>query len=235
MINRFLCAVMASILAVLAVPASAQQIKQAPGAELGSRWAASVDTIVWPSLTDIDPISGGSFDSIGFGLSGSWHAPVARFDRSDLMLGVDIMFGATDSSINASYDQLVARQFYLGGSVKWAFGQARNIGLDLGVGYHEVDMADISYSWWTSIENEHWNSEAASAFVGLTWDIGAGRPHHKSGFSLGFRVHFVDFGDVSDADRLGIWPALGPDAGYLEGPIYFLKLGYSYRTSTELY
>jgi len=219
-------AVVVSWLATLAAPALAQEAEQEP---LGSRWAVSLDLLVWPSLTDLQPASGGSYDSLGFALGVSWHAPVAEFANSELMLGVDGWIGGTDSGINASYGQLIARQFYLGGSVKWAFGEARNIALDAGIGYHQVDMADISYSWWASIENEHWRSEAASGFVGATWDIGAGRPGKSSGFSLGLRVQFADFGQVSDAGRFGIVPALGPDAGDLDGPLYMLRIGYSGR------
>lgn len=229
LITRFSRALIVSFLAMLAIPAYAQQAQQTPPAGPTSRWAASLDLLIWPSLTDLQPQSGGSFDSLGFGLSGSWHTPVAQFGSSELMLGIDGMFGATDSGINATYDQLMARQFYLGGSVKWAFGDARNFALDAGVGYHQVDMADVSYSWWVSYENEHWSGEAPSWFVGATWDVGAGRPGSTSGLSLGFRVHFVDFGTVSDSDRFGVFPALGPDAGTLEGPLYMIKIGYSGR------
>lgn len=216
----------AIFVAMLAAPAFAQQApEQAPG----SRWAASLDLLVWPSLTDLQPQSGGSFDSLGFGLEASWHTPVAQFDNSELLLGIDGLFGATDSGINATYEQLISRQFYFGGSVKWAFGDARNVALDAGIGYHQIDMADVSYSWWATYDNEHWGGEAASWFVGATWDVGAGRPGKSSGLSLGFRVHFVDFGTVSDTDRIGIFPALGPDAGVLEGPLYMIKIGYSGR------
>jgi hypothetical protein len=228
----------AAVLAAFAAPGYAQPIEEtiadpvtheATPTEPGARWAASLDLLVWPSLTDLQPQTGGSFDSLGFGLEGSFHMPVAQLANSELLLGVDLMFGGTDSGINATYEQLIARQFYLGGSVKWAFGEARNVALDAGIGYHEVDMADVSYNWWTTYENEHWSGEEASWFVGATWDVGAGRPGKSSGLSIGFRVHFVDFGRVSDADRLGVFPVLGPDAGTLEGPLYMLKVGYSGR------
>jgi hypothetical protein len=236
--TRFSRALTVALLAMLASPSLAQPIeetieesemREAPPPGFGHRWAISLDLLVWPSLSDLQPVSGGSFDSLGFGLSGSWHVPVARFSNSELLVGIDGMIGGTDSGINASYDQLLASQFYLGGSVKWAFGDARNIALDAGVGYHEVEMADVSYNWWTTIDNEHWSAESASAFVGLTWDIGGGRPGTSSGLSLGFRVQYADFGRVSDTDRLGVYPALGPNAGNLDGPIYVLKIGYSAR------
>lgn len=226
LIHGLIRILLVSLLATLAVPTYAQHT---PQTRPSARWAASLDLLLWPSLTDLQPRSGGSFDSLGFGLEVSWHTPVAQFENSELMFGIDGMFGATDSGINATYDQLIARQFYLGGSVRWVFGDARNVALDAGIGYHQVDMADVSYTWWTSIENEHWSGEEASWFVGATWDVGAGRPGKSSGLSIGFRAHFVDFGAVSDADRLGIFPALGPNAGTLEGPLYFIKIGYSGR------
>ena len=227
--NGLTRALIVSVLATLAAPAYSQQAQETPEAYPTSRWAVALDLLVWPSLTDLQPQSGGSFDSLGFGLEASWHMPVAQLRNSELLLGIDGMIGATDSGINATYDQLIARQFYLGGSVKWAFGDARNMALDAGIGYHQVDMADVSYSWWTTVENEHWSKEKASWFVGATWDVGAGRPGKSSGLSLGFRVHFVDFGTVSDADRIGIYPALGPNAGTLEGPLYMVKIGYGGR------
>lgn len=236
--TRYSYALFAAVLATFAAPGYAQPIEEtiadpvtqeATPTEPGARWAASLDLLVWPSLTDLQPQTGGSFDSLGFGLEGSFHLPVAQLANSELLLGVDLMFGGTDSGINATYEQLIGRQFYLGGSVKWAFGEARNVALDAGIGYHEVDMADVSYNWWTTYENEHWGGEEASWFVGATWDVGAGRPGKSGGLSIGFRVHFVDFGTVSDADRLGVFPVLGPDAGTLEGPLYMLKVGYSGR------
>ena len=219
----------ALLLAVLVTPTLAQEAKEAEQEPLGSRWAVYLEMPIWPSLTDLQPASGGSFDSLGFGLGVSWHASVAQFTHGELLLGIDGMIVATDSSINAQYDQLLARQFYLGGSVKWAFGDARNFALDAGIGYHQVDMADVSYSGWASFENEHWSSEAPSGFVGATWDVGAGRPYKSGGLSIGLRVHFVDFGRVTDTDRFGVFPTLGPDAGNLEGPLYILKVGYSGR------
>ena len=241
LMTRFSCALIATLLAAHAAPGYTQpieetiefpEVQEAPETQpqgFGHRWAISLDLLVWPSLTDLQPASGGSFDSLGFGLSGSWHVPIAKFANSDVFLGIDGMFGGTDSGINATYDQLIARQFYLGGSVKWAFGDARNVALDAGIGYHQVDMADVSYSWWTTYENEHWSGEAASWFIGATWEVGAGRPGKSSGLSLGLRVQFADFGTVSDTDRLGIFPALGPDAGDLDGPLYILRIGYSGR------
>ncbi len=69
--------------------------------------------------------------------------------------------------------------------------------------------------------------DKASLFVGATWDIGAARPNKNSGFFIGLRVHFADFGPVYDAQYVA--PLLGPDAGNLDGPLYLIRIGYSGR------
>ena len=191
-----------------------------------SRWDISLDLPLWPSLGDLQPAAGGSFDATGFGLGVSYHVPVAHFASSDLLFGVDATVAATDSSINGLFDSALARQLYLGGSLKWLLGEQRNYSLDAGLGYHEVDIAEVDSEWWGTRELEYWSSEKASVFVGATWDLGAARPDHDGGLFIGLRVHFVDFGRVSDEDFLSVF---GPDAGTLDGPLTMLRIGYSGR------
>lgn len=191
-----------------------------------SRWDISLELPLWPSLGDLQPADGGSFDTTGFGLGVSYHVPVAHFDNSDLLFGVDGSVAATDSSINGVFDSALARQLYVGGSLKWLLGEQRNYSLDAGLGYHEVDIAEVDSEWWGTREYEHWSAEKASVFVGGTWDVGAGRAGHDSGLFIGLRVHFIDFGRVSDENFLS---ALGPNAGTLDGPLYMLRIGYSGR------
>ncbi len=193
----------------------------------GIRGDISLDLPIWPSLTDLEPAASGSFDSTGFGLGASVHWPVVQFANSDLLLGLDGTIAATDSSISGTFADLLARQLYLGGSMKWQFGDARNVSLDLGLGYHELDMAQVDSNWRGSLENEQWSESTASAFVGGTWDIGAGRPDHDGGLMLALRVHFADFGQVADEDVF--FTVLGSDAGKLDGPLYMLRIGYSSR------
>ena len=45
---------------------------------------------------------------------------------------------------------------------------------------------------------------------------------------LALRVHFADFGTVSD-DACFVSSVLGPDAGRLDGPLYVVRIGYSMR------
>ena len=195
----------------------------------GARWDISLDMPVWPALVDLQPVAGGSFDDLGFGLGASLHWPVRQLTGSDILLGVDINIAATESNIRGSYETLLARQLYLGTSLKWLFGESRNKSLDLGVGYHEVDMAQVDSEWYGTWEYEHWSSSKPSAFIGATWDIGAGRPHTKRGLFLGFRAYFADFGRVYDEDFAPSRPTLGTDAGTLNGPLYVLRIGYSAR------
>ncbi len=194
---------------------------------LGARWDVSLDLPVWPALSDLQPVAGGDFDTTGFGLGVSGHFPVAQFDNSELLIGGDLNFAATDSSIPVPFGDLLARQMYLGISAKWMFGKSRNGSLDAGIGYHEVDIAAVDSELWGTLEQEYWGKEKASAFIGATWDIGATRPNKNSGLFIGLRVHFVDFGSVHDGQY--VIPRLGPDAGDLGGPLYVLRIGYSDR------
>ena len=181
----------------------------------------------WPALGDLQPLVSGGFDTTGLGLGGAIHAPLHRFDHSDLLIGIDGFIIGTDSNISGFIDDLMARHLYLGASLKWAFGEARNVHLDGGLGYHLVDMAEVSSEYF-GVEHEVWETDRVGAFVGATWDIGAGHTGRRSGLSVALKVHFVDFGNVRDEDVL-FTPLLGEDAGNLGGPIYLLQIGYSSR------
>ena len=219
--KSLLAAVVVMALAAPAVAADEEETSR------GSRWDVSLDLPVWPALTDLQPMAGGSFDSTGFVLSLSGHYPVREFANSELLIGGDLSFAATDSSIPVYAGDMLARQMYLGVSAKWLFGKARNVSLDAGIGYHEVDIAQVDSEWWGTLEREYWGKERASGFIGATWDIGAARPEKSSGLFIGLRVHLADFGPVYDAEYAGA--ILGPDAGNLDGPMYMIRIGYSGR------
>jgi hypothetical protein len=213
-------------ISLLSTPAMGHEETQP---SLGARWDVSLDLPVWPALVDLQPVAGGSFDDLGFGIGASLHWPVSRFADSDLLLGFDINIAATDSNVRGSYATLLARQLYLGTSLKWLFGTKRNKSIDAGIGYQEIDMAQVDSEWYGTWEYEHWSSSKPSAFIGATWDIGAGRPHKKRGLFVGIRAYFADFGRVYDEDFAPSRPALGTDAGTLNGPLYVLRIGYSAR------
>jgi hypothetical protein len=193
----------------------------------GQRWEIWLGVSNFPALNDIQPVASGSFDTTGFGIGGAWHFPTARFASSDLLFGVDGFVAATGSSIDGFIGELTARHLYLGGSVKWAFGARRNVYLDAGVGYHELDLAELSdYAY--GVEHESWSTSTGGAFIGATWDLGAGRDDKQSGLTLSLKAHFADFGNVHDENTLFVG-LLGPDAGELEGPVYMFQIGYGGR------
>lgn len=216
-----------ALLAALAFAGNA--LAQQPGPPLSARWDVALEMPMWPALQDLQPNAGGTFDSMGLGIGGSWHVPVAQYANSDMLVGIDGWIAATDSNIPGRIGDVLARHLYLGLSAKWLFGDSRNVSLDAGIGYHEVDIAQVDTEWYGTLEHEHWTSSRGGAFVGATWDVGAGRAEHNSGLSLGLRVHFVDFGSVHDRGSLLTPAVLGPDAGVLDGPLYMVRIAYSGR------
>ena len=223
MTGKTQAATLALLFAALSAPAALAQAPL-PG---GQRWDIALEVSSWPALRDLRPDVGGTFKGAGFGIGGAWHLPVKQFASSELMLGVDGFITGTDSNIAGSLDDVMARHLYVGASVKWLFGEKRNVSLDLGGGYHEVDLAQVDANYWSSFEREHWTSRRAGAYIGATWDVSAGREGKSGGVSLGLRAHVVDFGRVFDEEPFD--PVLGPDAGVLDGPVYLLRIGYSGR------
>lgn len=211
-------------LLLLGLPSFAQESGHPPQGLRSEIWLAVTS---WPALGDLQPATSGGFDAAGFGLGGAVHWPVRQSGNSELLIGLDGFVVATGSDISGVIDDVLARQLYLGGSIKWAFGEARNLQLDAGLGFHLADMAEVSTEYF-GMEHEAWETSRAGAFVGATWDVGAGRAGKTSGLSLSLKVHFVDFGAVHDEDIL-VRPLFGADAGDLDGPIYLLQVGWAGR------
>jgi len=189
------------------------------------RWDFWLAMPSWPSLGDLQPVVGGSFNSVGYGLGGSVHWPMKATRNSALLLGFEGAVMATDSDIPVLLDDLLARDGYLALSARWMLGEARRVSLDAGLAYHLLDIAQLDTDYRSSFEFESWEESAAGLFAGFTWDLGANEPGAQSGLTLGLRAHFVDFGTVSDEDVLGS-VVLGQDAGELDGPMYVLQIGY---------
>ncbi len=220
---RCTCAALAAML-LAAGPVPAEDEVLEPGWGRAEIW---LGVSRFPGLADIRPLAGGDFDTTGLAIGGAWHWRVKQFANSELLAGVDCFVGATDSSVGGVISDLAVRHIYLGASLKWALGPRRNVHLDAGVGYHGLDMAELG-EFIYGLEHVAWADGAGGAFVGATWDAGAGRPGRTSGLSLGFKVHFVDFGRVNDEDTFFV-PILGDDAGRLDGPVYMLQIGYGGR------
>lgn len=221
------------LLAASAALAHETQPESQPESELQRepsdfRWEGWLALTHWSGLNDLQPQAGGSFDTLGFGLGGGVHWSMWATDTSELLLGGEVAVLAHGSDIPSQLDDLLGRDAYIAVSAKWMLGSARNFSLDAGYGYHLMDISQIDSDYWDYDEFESWEESAGGPFVGFTWDTWAGKAGKNGGLSLGFKVHFVDFGTVRDED-IFFGPVLGPDAGKLDDPLYFLQIGYSSR------
>ena len=192
----------------------------------GPRFEAALGVQSWPALSDLDVAQDGSFDNIGFNLGMAVHFPWKRIGRSELLAGVDLAFLSNESDIGFTSDTLVARNAYITPSLKWMF--ANSYSLDAGIGYYYLDMAEIAGEYPAYFETRLWDEGAVGGYVGATVDIPNRDPSKNHGISINLKVHFVEFGRVSD--ELIVAPVtLGPDAGDLSGPIYAIQFGYRWR------
>lgn len=191
----------------------------------GSRGEIWLVLPMWPALSELQPVVGGSFKSVGYGLGGAVHWPWKPVGRGDLMIGFEGAIMATDSDIPVILDELLARNLYIAASVKWRPGRSRTVSLDAGLAYHLLDIAQLETDYGSSGEFESWEEDAFGPFVGMTWDAGGSDSSKRGGMTLGLRAHFLDFGTVRDEDVLAS-VVLGRDAGKLDGPLIVLHVGY---------
>lgn len=182
----------------------------------------------WPGLSDLEPVAGGAFDDYGLGIGGAIHYPVQRYGGGKIMLGIEGAIQAVESNVPVYLDELLARDGYIAVTAKWMPGKSKTLSLDAGLGIHMLDITQLESDYYAYLEFKSWEKKALGALLGVTWDVGAGKPDKDSGLSLGLRVHFVDFGTVRDED-IFFAPVLGTNAGDLAGPIYALQIGYRWR------
>lgn len=182
----------------------------------------------WPGLSDLEPVAGGAFDDYGLGIGGAIHYPVQRYGGGKIMLGIEGAIQAVESNVPVYLDELLARDGYIAVTAKWMPGKSKTLSLDAGLGIHMLDITQLESDYYAYLEFKSWEKKALGALLGVTWDVGAGKPGKDSGLSLGLRVHFVDFGTVRDED-IFFAPVLGTNAGDLAGPIYALQIGYRWR------
>jgi len=201
-----------------------------PQRPAGVRWELAALLTNWPALDDLEPEAGGSFSQTGFGIGGAVHWPVASYRASELLLGLDTSVFVHDSDIPVGLDEFITRDLYFGVSAKWVIGELGRTSLDVGLGYHMVTIAEFTDELIIPIEFESWNGNRLGATLGATWDLRKTRPGRRASATLGFRVHFVDFGTVRDegTDFFSL-PLLGDDAGRLDGPLYVLRAGFAWR------
>lgn len=208
---------------------SAYAEEEAPG----KRWELTFNVYDWSSLAGLTPAAGGSFDSVGIGLAGAIHWPVLKLGDSELLLGFDAGFMTSDSSIPGFRTELSTAHGFVAPSIKWLFGDKHRFSLDAGVGWHLIDISEIDYAYsyyyyQPGFEAQYWSESAVAPYVGATWDVGAGVPGKIAAFSIGLKVHYLDFGTVRDEDPY-LPVTLGSDAGDLSGPMLALQLGAAFR------
>jgi len=122
----------------------------------------------------------------------------------------------------------MARRLYVTPSIKWMFGDVHRFSVDAGIGWHLLDIAEVSGGYGaTTGEFEYWEDSIVAPFLGATWDVKAG-VRERAAFSVGLKLHFVDFGSPNDRGSL-LPPTLGLSAGDLSGPVVALHLGSSWR------
>ncbi|MDX1508948.1 MAG: hypothetical protein R3358_11755 [Woeseiaceae bacterium] len=222
---------LAALIVVLLVPAQAPAAEHRPPSfyENWIRWEASLGMHAWPSIGDIDPFAGGSFDELGFNLGFAVHVRTRQQQQRELLAGFDVGFFSSESNITLFTEDLTARGLYATPSVKWMFGANRQrYSLDAGIGYYLVDIAEVTSIDFGYSEVELWQASGVGGYLGGTWDIAPRDPLKTRGWMLGLKVHFFDLGDVRD-ENPALPARLGPAAGDLKGPVYQLQFGYRWR------
>ncbi len=178
---------------------------------------ATVGLVIWSDLKDLEPASGGGFDSLGFIVELAGHKHVGRWGRADVLVGADFGIFATQSDIPGITEDLTQRGLYLTPSIKFRLGERsrKYLNLEAGLGWYQVDIAELFCTDDIFNNNvcieiaEPYDEDTLGGYLGISGGFGGG-------FIMGLKVHFADFGKVT---------GLGPDTGNLKNPIYVFSLG----------
>jgi len=190
-----------------------------PNAPVHWSGTTTVGLMTWSDLKNLEPAVGGGFDSLGLVLEFAGHKRVSRWGSADVLVGADFGLFATWSDIPGISEDLRQRGLYLTPSMQIRFGErsGRYLNLGAGLGWYQVDFAELhcdedyfNNNNSVCIEiTEPYDESSLGGYLGITGGF-------RSGFIMGLKVHFADFGTVT---------GLGPDTGDLKGPIYVLSLG----------
>ena len=210
-------AIVGLILPVISTYAADESVTSAPGHWSGT---ATFGLMTWSDLRDLEPAAGGGFDSVGFIVELAGHKHVTRWGPADVLIGVDFGISATQSDIPGITEDFTQRGLYLTPSMKFRFGERsrRYLNLEAGLGWYQVDFAelicneDISNNIVCIEIAEPFDEDTLGGYLGISGGF-------ESGFIMGLKVHFADFGEVT---------GLGPDTGDLRGPIYVFSLGFAF-------
>lgn len=209
----------ASMLAMLPAIADAPDEQGVqPSSKQPWRFALALGGQSWPALADLQPATGGGFDSAGLVLDLAFHGP-APFGNGWL-LGLDVGMSYTQGDVRGLVIELDAETVYLTPSLKIPL-DGTPLYLDLGLGYYRADFSEVDCNLWYyegCVDlGERWSKSTVGGYAGATWDMPLGK---TGGFlTLSLRVNFADFGTPG---------AIGPSPGQLDGPSAVFLLGWAF-------
>jgi hypothetical protein len=177
-------------------------------------WSMTLGATSWSDLADLESVSGGQFNSLGFALELAAHKDVARWGSAHVLVGADMGLFTADSNIAGFREDYTQRGLYLAPSVKLRFGERRRryVNLEAGLGWYNTDFAELDCNTGGSICAElsaPFNSDSVGGYIGLSGGLGRW-------MVAGLKVHYADFGAVT---------GIGSLTGDLKGPFYIFSLG----------
>lgn len=174
---------------------------------------------LWESQQELDPAGPGEFDAGPATLELGFDYRLAEWGETDVYVGLDAGMMITQSDIQGVYTSPTSDLGYLVPSFAFYFGDFEYARLNVRAG---VGRYSVEYSEWLDYNslNRSFSEASFGSMVGAGVDIPLRFGSGLNSITLDTRMHFVDFGEVVQ---------LGPDTGYLEGPIWTIQLGWARR------
>jgi hypothetical protein len=190
------CCRIVAVIGLFLATAPAQGNEESIPSRIGTwNWSFTIGVSSWASLTDLESVSGESFDSYGFALELAGHKTVTRRGPADVLVGAALRLFTTDGDI---------------AGISGERGK-KYLNLEAGFGWYNADFAELDCetgSYCVELRSPY-DSSAFGAYVGLSGGMGRR-------MIAGLKVHFADFGSVKGVSSI---------SGDLEGPIYIFSLG----------
>ena len=174
---------------------------------------------IWESQEDLSAIGPGEFDTGPFVIEIGVDKRVAKWGKSDVYIGLDAGLLTTESDLPGQYTSPTSNATYVTPSIAIYMGDidTTRFNVRAGVGHYSVEFGEIID---LTTFNRSFSESAFGTFVGAGIDFPLESGSGLNSITLDTRVHFVDFGDVTQ---------LGPTPGRLEGPIWNVQLGWGRR------